>query len=322
MFLNTLLLSLVSSVFVLVGVLISVAFLTLIERKVIGSTQNRKGPNVVGPTGALQPFADALKLLIKELVLPRNSRLFIFIFSPLISLFFALLSWAFIPFSYTALIVDTNIALFFIFTSSILHVYGIVLAGWSSASRYSFLGALRSTAQLIAYDISIATIICSIALFPKSLNLLDIVSFQDQNGYLAFYLPGLFLLFFISSLAETNRHPFDLPEAESELVAGYFTEYASSLFAYFFLGEYSSILLMVFLLNHLFLGGWTLCSSIFISTLFYIFKILFLYYLFLLIRAAIPRYRYDQLMRLGWKIILPLSISFFFYIAICTVFFY
>ena len=195
--------------------------------------------------------------------------------------------------------VDVNIAIFFIFCTSILHVYGIVLAGWSSGSRYGFLGALRSTAQLIAYDISIAVIISSIALYPKSLSLLEIVEFQDRNGWFVFYLTPLFFLFLLSSLAETNRHPFDLPEAESELVAGYFTEHSSSFFAFFFLGEYSSILMMVFLINHLFLGGWVGFSCSTISLFFYIFKLLFVYYFFLIIRSAVPRYRYDQLMRLG-----------------------
>ena len=320
--LNTLILSILLSLLIIIGLLLSVAFLTLIERKIIASTQNRRGPNVVGFSGLLQPFADALKLIIKESIFPRNSNLIIFIISPLISLFFAISAWAFIPFSYSSILVDSNIALLFIFTSSILHIYGIILAGWSSGSRYSFLGSLRSTAQLIAYDISIAIIMCTLALFPKSLNLIDIIEFQDCNGYFAFYLPILFLLFLVSSLAETNRHPFDLPEAESELVGGFNTEYSSSYFAFFFLAEYASILLMVFLINHLFLGGWT---TIFFfqsfSIIFYILKLLFIYFFFLLIRAAIPRYRYDQLMRLGWKFVLPASLSFFFLTFISVTFF-
>ena len=308
------------SLLLFAGLLVSIAFLTLIERRFIGATQNRKGPNVVGYEGLLQPFADALKLIIKESIFPRNSRFIIFIISPLVSLFFALIAWAFIPFSYSAILVDVNIGLFFIFTTSVLHVYGVILAGWSSGSRYSFLGALRSTAQLVAYDISIGVIICTLALFTKSLSLVDIINFQDKYGYFAFYLPALFSLFLTSSLAETNRHPFDLPEAESELVGGYTTEYSSSYFAYFFLGEYCSILLMVFLLNHLFLGGWTANDFYFFSFFFYLIKLLLLYYFFLVIRAAIPRYRYDQLMRLGWKFILPLSLALFFLTSVIILF--
>lgn len=313
----TILLSVLISTFFFLSILISIAFLTLIERKFIASTQNRKGPNRVGYVGLLQPFADAAKLIIKESIFPRNSKFIIFIIAPLISLFFALITWAFIPFSYQAIIVDINLGLFFIFVTSILHIYGVILSGWSSGSRYSFLGALRSTAQLVAYDISIGIIICSISLFTNSLSLIDIVSFQDRYGYLAFYLPSLFALFLTSSLAETNRHPFDLPEAESELVGGYNTEYASSYFAFFFLGEYCSILLMVFLINHLFLGGWTTPFNIaFLSIIFYSIKLLLIYYFFLIIRAAIPRYRYDQLMRLGWKFILPLSLSLFLFLLL------
>lgn len=311
------LISILISLFVFIGVLVSIAFLTLIERKLISATQNRKGPNTVGILGILQPFADALKLLAKETIFPRNARLIIFILSPLISLFFALVSWAFIPFSYTAFIADFNVGIFFILTMSILHIYGIILSGWSSNSRYSFLGSIRSTAQLVAYDISIALIISTLAIYTCSFSLLDIIEIQDQNGYFVFFVPVLFILFLISSLAETNRHPFDLPEAESELVGGFNTEYSSSYFAYFFLGEYCSILLMVFLINHLFLGGWTAFeNNLIASNLIYLFKFLVIYYFFIFIRAAIPRYRYDQLMRLGWKIILPLCLAMFFICAV------
>lgn len=314
---NLIFVSFLVSLLIFLGVLISIAFLTLIERKLISATQNRKGPNTVGLLGILQPFADALKLLAKETIFPRNARLIIFILSPLISLFFALISWAFIPFSYTSIIADLNIGIFFILTVSILHIYGIILSGWSSNSRYSFLGSIRSTAQLVAYDISIALIISTIALYTRSFNLIDIIGFQDQNNYFVFYLPLLFILFLVASLAETNRHPFDLPEAESELVGGFNTEYSSSYFAYFFLGEYCSILIMVFLINHLFLGGWTAFQfSLFLSYVFYLLKFLIIYYFFIFIRAAIPRYRYDQLMRLGWKVILPLCLAMFFICAI------
>ena len=311
------LLSVFLSLIIFIGVLVSIAFLTLIERKLISATQNRKGPNKVGFLGILQPFADALKLLSKETIFPRNARLFIFILSPIISLFFALISWAFIPFSYSAIIADLNIGIFFILTMSILHIYGIILSGWSSNSRYSFLGSIRSTAQLVAYDISIALIISTLALYTKSFSLLDFVAIQDQNGYIVLYLPLLFILFLVSSLAETNRHPFDLPEAESELVGGFNTEYSSSYFAYFFLGEYCSILIMVFLINHLFLGGWTFFgANLFLAYVFYFVKFLVIYYFFIFVRAAIPRYRYDQLMRLGWKVILPLCLAMFFICAI------
>lgn len=300
------------SLIVFLGVLISIAFLTLIERKLISATQNRKGPNNVGFLGILQPFADALKLLAKETIFPRNARLFVFILSPLISLFFALLSWAFIPFSYTAIIADLNIGIFFILTMSILHIYGIILSGWSSNSRYSFLGSIRSTAQLVAYDISIALIISTLAVYTQSFNLINFIAFQDRNGYFVLYLPLLFFLFLVSSLAETNRHPFDLPEAESELVGGFNTEYSSSYFAYFFLGEYCSILIMIFLINHLFLGGWTAFGlGAELAAALYLIKFLIIYYFFIFIRAAIPRYRYDQLMRLGWRVILPLCLAMF-----------
>lgn len=314
---RTIFVSILLSLIIFLGVLISIAFLTLLERKLISATQNRKGPNKVGFLGILQPFADALKLLAKETIFPRNARLIIFILSPLISLFFALVSWAFIPFSYTAIISDLNIGLFFILTASILHIYGIILSGWSSNSRYSFLGSIRSTAQLVAYDISIALIISTLALYTKSFSLIDFITIQDQNGYFVFYLPLLFILFLVASLAETNRHPFDLPEAESELVGGFNTEYSSSYFAYFFLGEYRSILTMVFLINHLFLGGWTAFDdSLIFSYFFYLLKFLLIYYFFIFVRAAIPRYRYDQLMRLGWKVVLPLCLAMFIICAI------
>lgn len=308
----------VTVIFVL-SLFISIAFMTLVERKLISATQNRKGPNVVGVFGILQPFADALKLLIKESIYPRNSRLFVFLLAPFISLFFALLAWAFIPINASVVIVDTNLGLFFIFACSVLHIYGVILAGWASGSRYSFLGALRSTAQLIAYDISIGITICSIVCYTRSLNLREIVAFQNEVGWFVWYLPVLAIVFFISSLAETNRHPFDLPEAESELVGGYTTEYSSAYFALFFLGEYCSILVMVFLINHLFFGGWNGWTGAFDFAFFlYIVKILFIYYVFVLVRAAIPRYRYDQLMRLGWKFILPISLSNFFIVLVST----
>jgi NADH-quinone oxidoreductase subunit H len=284
-----------------VNLLVTIAFMTLVERKLISAIQNRKGPNLVGVVGLLQPFADALKLILKESIFPRNSRTFVFILAPFLSLFFALLSWAFIPLSKGVILVDTNLAIFFIFACSILHVYGVILAGWASGSKYSFLGAVRSTAQLVAYDIAIGLTISCLVFYTQTMSVLGFVEFQRENGWFILYLPLLFIIFFISSLAETNRHPFDLPEAESELVGGYTTEYSSALFALFFLGEYCSILVMVFLINHLFLGGWYswFGGTNLIGFLVYFIKILIIYYLFIIIRAAIPRYRYDQLMRLG-----------------------
>jgi NADH-quinone oxidoreductase subunit H len=302
---------------VVLGLLVTIAFMTLIERKLISATQNRKGPNVVGVLGILQPFADAAKLIVKESIYPRNARLFVFMLAPFVSLFFALLAWAFIPFDVHAVLVDTNLGMFFVFACSILHVYGVILAGWASGSRYSFLGALRSTAQLIAYDISIGVTICCIVFYTHTMNLSAIVKFQLEVGWFVIYLPLLFVIFFIASLAETNRHPFDLPEAESELVGGYTTEYSAAFFALFFLGEYRAILVMVFLINHLFLGGWGSWEGHFdIYLILYTVKILSLYYIFILVRAAIPRYRYDQLMRLGWKFVLPLCLGLFFLIMI------
>lgn len=300
------------------SVLASIAFMTLVERKLISSAQNRKGPNVVGILGILQPFADALKLILKESIYPRNARLLIFLLAPLLSLFFSLLSWAFIPIAFGVVLVDTNLGIFYIFAASVLHIYGIILAGWASGSRYSFLGAIRSTAQLVAYDIAIGITICTVVFYTNSLNITTVVLFQQKTGWLAFYLPISFVIFFISSLAETNRHPFDLPEAESELVGGYTTEYSAAFFALFFLGEYCSVLIMVFMINHLFLGGWGAWEGGFNLYFFlYIFKLLFVYYVFILVRAAIPRYRYDQLMRLGWKFVLPIGLSFFFYVFLC-----
>lgn len=299
-------------IIMILGLLVSIAFMTLVERKLISIIQNRKGPNVIGWHGLLQPLADALKLIIKESIFPRNARFIVFLIAPIISFFFALLAWAFVPFNGYTILVDTNLALFFIFACSVLHIYGVILAGWSSGSKYSFLGAVRSSAQLIAYDISIGLTISCLVFYVQSMSLIDYVNFQADNGWLIFYLPLLFVVFFVSSLAETNRHPFDLPEAESELVGGYTTEYSSSFFALFFLGEYCSILLMVFLITHLFLGGWGAPTKI--GFFLYFLKLLVVYYTFIIIRAAIPRYRYDQLMRLGWKFVIPISLSYFFII--------
>ena len=283
--------------------LISVAYLTLIERKVIASIQRRKGPNVVGFFGLLQPFADVLKLLLKETILPSVANRTVFILAPVITLFLSLMGWATLPVGEGQVYSDINLGLLYIFAVSSLGVYGIIISGWSSNSRYAFLGGLRSAAQMVSYEVSIGLIVMNILLCVGTLNLSKIVFFQENVWFVIplFFVGGLF---FISALAETNRPPFDLPEAEAELVAGYFVEYSSMTFALFFVGEYGSILLMSGLCAILFLGGWLVGGTISMGV-----KTIFVVFLFIWVRAAFPRYRYDQLMRLGWKAFLPLSLG-------------
>ncbi len=283
--------------------LISVAYLTLIERKVIASIQRRKGPNVVGFFGLLQPFADVLKLLLKETILPSVANRTVFILAPVITLFLSLMGWATLPVGEGQVYSDINLGLLYIFAVSSLGVYGIIISGWSSNSRYAFLGGLRSAAQMVSYEVSIGLIVMNILLCVGTLNLSKIVFFQENVWFVIplFFVGGLF---FISALAETNRPPFDLPEAEAELVAGYFVEYSSMTFALFFVGEYGSILLMSGLCAILFLGGWLVGGTISMGV-----KTIFVVFLFIWVRAAFPRYRYDQLMRLGWKVFLPLSLG-------------
>ena len=295
-----------------VPVLIAVAFLTLAERRIIGAMQLRKGPNVIGPFGLLQPFADAVKLLFKETVLPTGSSPVVFLLAPIVTFTLALMAWAVIPVDDGWVISDINVGVLYLFAVSSLGVYGIVMAGWASNSRYAFLGAMRSAAQMVSYEVSIGFVMISVLLTAGTLNLSGIV--EAQKG-LWFFLPHfpMFILFFISVLAETNRHHFDLPEAESELVAGFMTEYSSMAFALFFLGEYANMIMMSGMVSILFLGGWLPPFDIAIfnavpGIIWFALKISFVLFVFIWVRATFPRYRYDQLMRLGWKVFLPLSL--------------
>ena len=303
--------------------LISIAYLTFFERKVIGSMQLRKGPNVVGPFGLLQPIADGLKLLSKETIFPDDSNKFLFILSPIITFVLALIAWAVIPIDYKVVLADINVGIMYIFAVSSLGVYGIIVAGWSSNSRYAFLGSLRSAAQMISYEVSIGLIIISILLTAGSLNLSSIVLSQEKVWYIIPHFP-MFVIFFISTLAETNRAPFDLPEAESELVAGYNVEYSSMSFGLFFLGEYGNMILMSSMSTILFLGGWLPpVQNEFLNLvpgfIWFLVKVAFLLFIFLWVRATLPRYRYDQLMSLGWKLFLPLSL-FWIIVTSCVIF--
>lgn len=310
---------LIKSLIIIVPVLISVAFFTLLERKIMANIQRRRGPNVVGILGVLQPFADGLKLLIKETIIPSKANKIIFILAPILALFLSFITWTVIPFNTYTVYSDINIGVLYIFAVSSLSVYTIIMSGWSSNSRYAFLGTLRSTAQMVSYEVSIGLIIIGVLVCSSSLNLLTLVKTQTYIWYLIPLFP-LFLLFYISALAETNRPPFDLPEAEAELVAGYFVEYSAMTFAQFFLGENINILLMCTLISILFLGGWlpliTLNIFNFIPNSFIlILKMIFLLFSFVWVRVTFPRYRYDQLMRLGWKIFLPLSLGFLIFIS-------
>tara|TARA_S200000501_G_scaffold310179_1_gene300337 strand:- start:399 stop:1397 length:999 start_codon:yes stop_codon:yes gene_type:complete len=298
--------------FLLVPVLVSVAMIVWLDRRVWAFVQKRKGPNVVGPFGLLQSLADALKYIFKEIIIPASSNKVIFILAPIITMTLALIAWAVIPFSENQVLADINVGILYIFAVSSLGVYGIIMGGWASNSKYPFLGSIRSAAQMVSYEVSIGIIIINVLLCVGSLNLNDIVLAQ-QNMWFIIPLFPMFVIFFISSLAETNRPPFDLPEAEAELVAGYQTEYSGMMYAMFWLGEYANILLMCALGSILFLGGWLSPLDFYPFDLipgavWLILKILFLFILFALVKAVVPRYRYDQLMRLGWKIFLPLSL--------------
>ncbi len=300
--------------FLLVPVLVSVAMIVWLDRRVWAFVQKRQGPNVVGPFGLLQSLADALKYIFKEIIIPASSNKVIFILAPIVTMTLALIAWAVIPFSESQVLANINVGILYIFAVSSLGVYGIIMGGWASNSKYPFLGSIRSAAQMVSYEVSIGIIIINVLLCVGSLNLNDIVIAQKEIWFIIPLFP-MFVIFFISSLAETNRPPFDLPEAEAELVAGYQTEYSGMMYAMFWLGEYANILLMCALGSILFLGGWLSPIDLYPFNLipgavWLIFKILFLFILFALVKAIVPRYRYDQLMRLGWKIFLPLSLTY------------
>ena len=298
--------------FLLVPVLVSVAMVVWLDRRVWAFVQKRQGPNVVGPFGLLQTIADALKYIFKEMIIPSSANKVIFILAPIVTMTLALISWAVIPFSATQVLSNINVGILYLFAVSSLGVYGIIMGGWASNSKYPFLGAIRSAAQMVSYEVSIGVIIINVLLCVGSLNLNDIVIAQKDLWFVIPLFP-MFVIFFISALAETNRPPFDLPEAEAELVAGYQTEYSGMMYAMFWLGEYANILLMCAMGAILFLGGWLSPLEIYPFTLipgpmWLILKILLLFFLFALVKAIVPRYRYDQLMKLGWKVFLPLSL--------------
>ena len=312
-YLNILFFEVYKILFLLIPVLVSVAMIVWLDRRVWAFVQKRRGPNVVGPFGLFQSLADALKYMFKEIIIPASANKIIFILAPIVTMTLALISWAVIPVSDEFVLADINVGILYLFAVSSLGVYGIIMGGWASNSKYPFLGAIRSAAQMISYEVSIGIIIINVLLCVGSLNLSDIVLAQ-QNLWFIIPLFPMFVIFFISALAETNRPPFDLPEAEAELVAGYQTEYSGMMYAMFWLGEYANILLMCALGSILFLGGWLSPLELYPfnlvpSPLWLILKILLLFILFSLVKAIVPRYRYDQLMKIGWKIFLPLSLT-------------
>ena len=299
--------------FLLVPILVTVAMIVWLDRRVWAFVQKRRGPNVVGPFGLLQSFADTLKYIFKEIIIPASSNKVIFVLAPITTMTLALIAWAVIPFGETLVLSNINVGILYLFAISSLAVYGIIMGGWASNSKYPFLGAIRSAAQMVSYEVSIGVIIINVLLCVGSLNLNDIVLAQENIWFVIPLFP-MFVIFFISALAETNRPPFDLPEAEAELVAGYQTEYSGMMYAMFWLGEYANILLMCAMGSILFLGGWLSPLEMYPfnlipSALWLILKILLLFILFALVKAIVPRYRYDQLMKLGWKIFLPLSLA-------------
>lgn len=306
---------------ILVPVLLSVAYLTYAERKVIAAMQLREGPNVVGPFGLLQPIADGAKLFLKETIVPAGANKAMFVMAPAITFILAMIGWAVIPFGESSwgmwVLSDIDVGILYLFAVSSLGIYGIVMAGWASNSKYAFLGALRSAAQMVSYEVSIGFVLVTVLICVGSLNLADVVRAQHGTGFWSWYIVPLFpmfVIFFVSALAETNRAPFDLPEAESELVSGYNVEYSSMAFALFFLGEYANMILLSALGVTLFLGGWlppfdAVPFTWIPGPIWFVAKVFFLLSLFLWVRATFPRYRYDQLMRLGWKVFLPISLA-------------
>ncbi len=308
-YIGLLILTFAEALALLVPLLIGVAYLTYAERKVLAAMQLRKGPNVVGPFGLLQPFADALKMIMKETIIPAGANRMLFLMAPMLTFSLAMIAWAVIPVNAGWAIADINVGVLYLFAISSLGVYGIIIAGWASNSKYAFLGALRSAAQMVSYEVSMGFVLVSVLLCVGSLNLTDIVIAQRHVWFCLPLFP-MFIVFFVSALAETNRSPFDLPEGESEIVAGFFVEYSAMAFALFFLGEYANMILMSGMTTILFLGGWLGPFGILpqLGPLWFILKVCFCLFVFLWVRATFPRYRYDQLMRLGWKVFLPLSL--------------
>jgi len=310
---GTLVLTVVQTLAMLVPVLVSVAYLTLAERKVMAAMQARKGPNVVGPFGLMQPFADAVKMLMKETIIPTGANRILFILAPLLTMTLAMIAWAVIPVNDGWAIANINVGILYLFAISSLGVYGIVIAGWASNSKYAFLGALRSAAQMVSYEVSMGFVIVTVLLCAGSLNLTEIVRAQEHVWFFIPLFP-MFIVFFISTLAETNRAPFDLPEGESEIVGGFHVEYGAMTFGLFFLGEYANMILMSAMTSILFLGGWLSPIPFPPFTwvpgpIWFIAKICLVLFMFVWVRATFPRFRYDQLMRLGWKVFLPLSLG-------------
>jgi NADH-quinone oxidoreductase subunit H len=314
--LGVLILTLLKTLAILVPVLIAVAYLTLAERKVLAAIQIRRGPNVVGPFGLWQPFADAIKMVMKETIIPTGANRALFLMAPMLTFGLAMIAWAVIPVNNGWAVANINVGVLYLFAISSLGVYGIIIAGWASNSKYAFLGGLRSAAQMVSYEVSMGFVIVTVLLCVGSLNLNDIVMAQQKIWFCIPLFP-MFIVFFISTLAETNRSPFDLPEGESEIVAGFFVEYSAMSFALFFLGEYANMILMSAMTSILFLGGWLAPFGLtFIpGPLWFIAKIVLILFVFIWVRGTFPRYRYDQLMRLGWKVFLPFSLFYLVLVA-------